>query len=308
MIYCFEDKAISNGIRSGKVFQVSHTTDLYLDVSFVYESGRWNGAVPLKARYQGVDISLTEDDVFAWAKQCYEKVDPAHEAVWQEAQQEYWADSAAHDTKMVFNALNAPGSPSQWHCRKCGPVPQCNPQPAARIRDLKKMGYFIATKKMDCPNCGGKQCFDILVRLPRQASGCDRRQPIPVALQKRVKQVLPMKDACFDEPIRESAAFIDHKFPSTRWVQGETANDVSMTDEEIYQKFQILTNQTNLQKERYCQRCLDTGVRGDFFGVKWFYEGDAQWRGSSPADEAGCIGCCWYDLAEWRRRFNRFLA
>lgn len=36
------------------------------------------------------------------------------------------------------------------------------------------------------------------------------------------------------------------------------------------------------------------------FGIKWFYEGDEQWRGSSKADENGCIGCCWYDLIEWK--------
>ena len=49
------------------------------------------------------------------------------------------------------------------------------------------------------------------------------------------------------------------------------------------------------------------GIRGDFFGIKWFYEGDEQWRGSSKADENGCIGCCWYDLIEWKNQFNKYL-
>jgi hypothetical protein len=35
---------------------------------------------------------------------------------------------------------------------------------------------------------------------------------------------------------------------------------------------------------------------GDFFGIEWFYEGDATWQGTSKADENGCIGCCRYDL------------
>ena len=43
------------------------------------------------------------------------------------------------------------------------------------------------------------------------------------------------------------------------------------------------------------------------FGIKWFYEGDEKWRGSSKADENGCIGCCWYDLIEWKNQFNKYL-
>ena len=100
---------------------------------------------------------------------------------------------------------------------------------------------------------------------------------------------------------------IDHKFPSSRWVNGETINETDMPEEEIKKKFQLLTNQTNLQKERYCKKCVSDGIRGDFFGIKWFYEGDEKWRGSSKADEKGCVGCCWYDLMEWKKRFNDYL-
>ena len=84
-------------------------------------------------------------------------------------------------------------------------------------------------------------------------------------------------------------------------------NETNMSEEEIKKKFQLLTNQTNLQKERYCKKCVSEGIRGDFFGIKWFYEGDEQWRRSSKADENGCIGCCWYDLIEWKNQFNKYL-
>lgn len=108
--------------------------------------------------------------------------------------------------------------------------------------------------------------------------------------------------------MKPSEVVIDHKFPSSRWVNGETINETTMPVSKIKSKFQILTNQTNLQKERYCKRCVSTGKRGDFFGIEWYYEGNAQWQGTSKADENGCIGCCWYDMAEWKSRFNRFLA
>lgn len=80
-----------------------------------------------------------------------------------------------------------------------------------------------------------------------------------------------------------------------------------MSVEDIQKKFQLLTNQTNLQKERYCQRCVTEGVRGDFFGIEWYYEGDKNWRGTSKADENGCVGCPWYDLHKWKDEFNKHL-
>ena len=80
-----------------------------------------------------------------------------------------------------------------------------------------------------------------------------------------------------------------------------------MPDDEIKKKFQLLTNQTNLQKERYCQRCVLQGKRGSFFGITWYYQGDENWAGTSKADENGCVGCPWYDLELWKEKFNEHL-
>lgn len=236
------------------------------------------------------------------------ELDPGKNQVWQNEQRQFWENRQAFDTQAVFDALNGTESLTKWQCRKCGPVPQSNPQPAARIKALKQRGYYIATIKRECATCGGKQYFDLLIRLPRNAADNEKRFMISVSLQNKIKSVLPLKDACFDSPQMLSELIIDHKFPSSRWVNGETINDTTMSYEEIKNKFQLLTNQTNLQKERYCKRCVLTGIRGDFFGIKWFYEGDEKWRGSSKADEKGCIGCCWYDLELWREKFNQFLS
>jgi hypothetical protein len=239
---------------------------------------------------------------------CYEELDPGKYGVWQNAQRQYWEKKKAFATQAVFDALNGTEELTKWQCRKCGPVPKSNPQPAARIKRLKQEGYFIATIKTKCATCGGLQFSDLLIRLPRQAADNEKRYSIPVALQRRIKEVLPLKDVCFDEPHTASDLFIDHKFPSSRWVTGESENRTTMSAQEIEDKFQLLTNQTNSQKERYCKRCVSTGIRGDFFGIKWYYEGDGQWRGSSKADEGGCVGCCWFDLRVWRDRFNEYLS
>ena len=107
----------------------------------------------------GTDIPLTKDDVKAWVLDCYTELDPGKNALWQNAQRQFWESKQAYDTQAVFDALNGTDVLTKWQCRKCGSVPQSNPQPAARIKALKQMGYYIATIKMDCGTCGGKQFF-----------------------------------------------------------------------------------------------------------------------------------------------------
>ena len=86
---------------------------------------------------------------------------------------------------------------------------------------------------MDCGTCGGKQFFDLLIRLPRNPADNEKRFSISVSLQNKIKTVLPLKDACFDSPQAAPELIIDHKFPSSRWVNGETVNETSMSEDEI---------------------------------------------------------------------------
>ena len=304
--YPFENIRINANVRTGELFQIHGMQDYYLSVTFRYTGKTWNGCVPIKSKYQGTDVPLTLDDVKKWVLNCYTELDPGKNNLWQNSQRQFWENRQAYDTQAVFDALNGQDSLTKWQCRKCGPVPESNPQPAARIKALKQMGYYIATLKRDCATCGGKQFFDLLIRLPRHAADNEKRFSISISLQNRIKSVLPLKDACFDTP--QTELIIDHKFPSSRWVNGETVNETTMPDDEIKHKFQLLTNQTNLQKERYCKRCVSTGKRGDFFGIKWYYQGNEHWEGTSKADENGCIGCCWYDLELWKEKFNEYLA
>lgn len=308
MPYSFENKRINPDIKTGDLFNIHGMQDYYLNVTFRYRTKTWNGAIPIVSKYQGIDIPLTNDDIEDWVLRCYRALDPGKYQLWLNEQRNFWENKQAYDTQAVFDALDGTDSMTKWLCRKCGPVPESNPQPAARIKALKQMGYYIATEKMECPTCGGKQYFDLLIRLPRNPADNERRFAIPVSLQNKIKSVLPLRDACFGTSLKEKELIIDHKFPSSRWVNGETVNDASMSEEEIKHKFQLLTNQTNLQKERYCKQCVTSGKRGDFFGIKWFYEGDEQWRGTSKADENGCVGCCWYDLELWKEKFNEFLS
>lgn len=307
MAYPFENRQIDANIRTLDLFSPPKMEDKYLAVRFRYKGVAWNGAVPIKAKYQGTDVPLTLEDVEAWVKECYAALDPANYQSWRSEQEEYWKASGSEDTQLVFDELNGTSATTQWLCRKCGPVPGVNPQPGARIKSLRQKGYFIASRVLYCSACGSKQHHDLLIRLPRHAANNQKRSTISRALRENILRVLPNVDCLTEERLEKGACVIDHKFPSSRWVNGETINDVSMTDEQIRAKFQILSNQSNLHKERYCQRCVLEGIRGSFFGIAWYYEGDAKWRGTSKADEAGCVGCPWYDLRTWKEEFNRRL-
>ena len=84
-----------------------------------------------------------------------------------------------------------------------------------------------------------------------------------------------------------------------------------MTDEEIQQKFQLLTNQRNQQKREIFRRCYQTGKRGVIFGIPFYYEGNENWDESIPKTgkdaEKGCVGCPWYDIKKWREELIKTL-
>ena len=86
---------------------------------------------------------------------------------------------------------------------------------------------------------------------------------------------------------------------------------IHMTDEEIQQKFQLLTNQRNQQKREICRRCYQTGKRGVIFGIPFYYEGNENWDESIPKTgkdaEKGCVGCPWYDIKKWREELIKTL-
>lgn len=137
--------------------------------------------------------------------------------------------------------------------------------------------------------------------------GNELRASMSEKLKERIKKVLGKKEVCFNVKRSSVELIVDHKFPSQRWITKESANPDDMPETEIRRKFQLLSNQTNMWKSRYCDTCVKTGKRGDFMGTKWFYSGDENWAGKTENDENGCIGCPWYDLELWKEKLNKKL-
>ena len=315
MTYPYENQKINENITTYKIFQVSKMPDVFLEVQFLYPRAiPWRTYVPIVEKYQGIDLlKAPKEDVDDWILACYDAMNPSNSKTWTEQENQYWEKHKnANQAKPLFDVLN---HEDKYHlttfgCRQYTDTSKVNSQAASRIRSLKKdHGYHIVSKDMRCPVCNKSTKHDMLLRIPRKIGKAQKRETIPSSLVRRVKEYYSYTEAAFNEKYPKStrALVIDHKFPATRWAAGETPNYTTMTDEEIQKKFQLLSQQTNLHKDRYCFRCFDEGKRGDFFGIQWYYKGDENWNGANKSDENGCVGCPWYDLVTWREKFNEYL-
>ena len=197
----------------------------------------------------------------------------------------------------------------KWHCTKCElKSAQAKTWQVWRQRgielDTDEKGNFY--KRIYCPNCGQVTVHRKLKSL-KISDETKIRSGIPTKLAKKIKEVLNYEEAVFLRKMSPSELEIDHKFPQIRWRSDEEENKVTMSEEEIKNKFILLTRSNNLLKSRFCERCVKTGKRGYFPGIYFWYEGDEDYRGEDKYDEKGCVGCFWYDPYKWREELNKLV-
>lgn len=278
----------------------SKASEEYLHVIFTYEDKTWDGWVPVEYRRTGVSLK-TDDEVIEHLNAVYDQMRPQHLEKWLKEQEPFWAEKPrAGTTKAFYDSLCKGG----WQCVDCT-LPK-NPNWARRIQDLKEFGYTLATDtKRYCPVCKANKTHIILLPIKRGGLAGNGYETWSPALRRRIIRVLGSVDVY--EKVFSPHCLPDHKFPEIRWdeeTKGE--NPDTMSDEDIKKKFQLLTNQRNQQKREVCRTCFQTGKRGFPFGIKFFYQGSEDWDISIPLKgkcaEQGCVGCGWYDMAEWRKR------
>ncbi|MBW6482426.1 MAG: hypothetical protein K0B10_05140 [Vicingaceae bacterium] len=291
---------------SKEFFIAEKTSDVFMEVEFEYGTQKWKGLLPKFLKFQGLD--LTEEDFYNSVEESYNKLNPKNRQKWITESDDKWSDYQKNtQTYKVLKALYS----GNWECRVCGPVPTENPQPAARLSVLKKQGYIIGSKRRPCTSCSKKTMHDILIMLPKIQSkfedGNELRASMSEKLKERIKKILGKKEVCFNVKRTSVELIIDHKFPSQRWIAKESVNSDDMSVADIRRKFQLLNNQTNMWKSRYCDTCVKIGKRGDFMGIKWYYQGDENWNGTTENDEKGCVGCPWYDLELWKIKLKEKL-
>lgn len=190
--------------------------------------------------------------------------------------------------------------------RKCGSwvwnkeFTSSNPQ--RRIQKLKETGFTLATKRQD------KKTFHLL--LPFDIVKAPVYESIPKKIRKAIFAVLNNKDAYSDKAAGRSA-LPDHKFPEIRWNAETAESNEGLTEAEMREKFQLVPEFVNQSKREVCRKCFQTGNRGMFSNIEFFYVGDGRWPSDVPATgkeaETGCVGCFWYDMAAWRKALNNLI-
>lgn len=299
---------LNDGIRiiSGERKRNTKASKSYVEVKFSYANGEWNGWVPVEYRRTGVNIA--EDDInglYDHLNSIYTQMNPNNYASWVIKENRKWQDSRSVETKEIFNLLKD----GKWHCRNCDIN---NPNFARRIQDLKEMGYTIATHvNYHCPVCGNARSTRLILlpidRVEIAGNGYETWSP---ALRQRILRLFAYVDAFEGKDNRNCLP--DHKFSEIRWDEDTKAeNPDHMTDAEIRDKYQLLTNQRNQQKREVCRNCFQTGRRGNIYGINYYYEGDEYWKEGIPktgkAAEKGCVGCPWYDIERWKKEVKRKL-
>ena len=275
-------------------------SEKYVDVTLSFPDKEWSGWIPVEYRRTGVDLK-TEDEMVKHVEDIYSMISSLKQSDWLKNEEKFWKTEKprASTTKGFFDVLALGG----WKCTVCT-LPQ-NRNFARRIQDLKEFGYTIATDtNRSCPNCKKKTTQLILLPIPRVMIAGNGYETWTPALRKRILNVLDHYDAY--EGKKGQHLLPDHKFSEIRWDEHTKAeNPDSMTDSEIKEKFQLMTNQRNQQKREACRNCFSSGLRGYPFGIKYYFSGNEKWDKSIPekgkAAEKGCQGCGWYDLEKWRR-------
>ena len=293
-------------IEKGNIRKHTKASEEYIDTIFVYGNPPpYYCSVPIKYRRTGTDIDYNEIDEYL--ENVYEKINPEKWNNWKKEQNDFWKTKPGADiTKGFFDIL---AKNFNWCCVDCT-LPK-NRNWARRIQDLKEFGYTIATHtRRFCKNCGKNTTQLILLPLPR--GGITGYETWSNELRIRIIKSLNEYDVFEAKKTRKEGLLPDHKFPEIRWDENTKRESLeNMTDIEITNDFQLLTNQRNQQKREICRNCFQTGERGTIYGIPFYYKGVKKWDSKIPTKgkeaEKGCIGCAWYDIERWRKELMRIL-
>lgn len=298
----------------GKPRPNTKAQEVYLDVTFTYEDGiSWEGSIVIKCRRAVLDLK-EESEIKDYLKQVYIYCHPNQHKQWIEQQKEFWNSPSSRKSRkaeeqLVTKPLFYDLLKFQWACVPC--ILPGNSNPARRYQALKDFGYSIATNSLQCQQCKKKTTHIILVPLPRRGTlGYETMSP---GFKRKCLELLNYYDAYEGKTGNKKELLPEHKFPEIRWDASTRRDSLeNLTDEEIKNDFQLMTNQRNLQKREVCRKCSQDDIRPYPFGIKFYYQGDERWPSDIPKtgkkSEKGCIGCGWYDMKKWRDTLNQKLA
>lgn len=198
----------------------------------------------------------------------------------------------------------------KWHCTKC----ELKSGQAKTWQIWRQNGIQLEEptpnrweKRMFCEKCNNKTVHRKLKSLIILEE-TNIRSGMPQRLAQKIKEILGFEDALFLRKMPPKELEVDHKFPQVRWDKDEEENKIDMSENEIKDKFILLSRSNNLLKSRYCERCFKAGERGIFPGIFYWFKGGRKWdKKINKHDMAGCDGCFWNNPYKWREGLNKVI-
>ena len=286
----------------------SKASEKYLDVIFAQPDGfRFQTSIPYFYRRTGLFIETPQDLVnYLW--DIYPLFLKKNIETFIECEINRWNEQMKGKgiTKGFFDKLLN----LHWNSVKYD-FPS-NPNFASRIKDIKNLGYTLATDtNRQVVGKPKKDTHILLVPIPK--GGFINYETISLKFKSKALKILNYTNVYELSSVNRHGLLIDHKFPEIRWDAKTSEKNIDeMPDEEIKQKFQLLDNQRNQQKREVCRKCFQTGKRGKLYGLNYFYHGSEDWSPEIPKvgkkAEKGCIGCGWYDIQAWRSSLNKLVS
>ncbi len=195
-------------------------------------------------------------------------------------------------------------SDCEWHCSKCELLSgqaktwQLWRQEKGIQFDQDENGNLY--KYIFCVQCGKKTVHRKLISTELSDIGLKARADIPDKIVKRAKELFDYIDEYSMRKEPANKLELDHRVPQVRWTENEEDNS-DLTDEQIKEKFMLLTSPNNLLKSRVCEECVQTGKRG-----KGYKEIAYWYKGTEDYDKSiGCEGCFWHSPSKWRKELNK---
>ena len=294
----------AHSITAVRFYDNSKASEYYIKVVYHYtDEPDWEAVIPYIYRRTNLHLK-TEKEIADYVVSLKSYFRKTNRKEWRKKEEKIWndiANSKKDASQLVtinfFRALLSFKEENKS-------MPE-NPNPQRRFQDIKDMGYTIAIYPI-----GGRQFGKMLLPIPKHTEmGYEVFTP---QFKARVIRLLGGVNA-YEAKVTPIRSLIpDHKFSEVRWDDAtKVGNPMTMTDQELIDKFQLLDNQRNQQKREVCRKCFQDGIRGTIYGIKYFYQGTEKWDKSIPkigkASEKGCIGCPWYDIEKWRRNLNNVL-
>lgn len=195
-------------------------------------------------------------------------------------------------------------SDCKWHCTKCELLSgqaktwQVWRQEKGIQLDQDENGSWC--KRQYCPICQRKTVHRKLKSIEIKPAEIKARSDISDYVKRRAKEIYGYIDeyTLRIEPAKDLQ--LDHRLPQVRWKTSESSNPAP-SDEEIKEKFMLLTEENNLLKSRYCEACKKTNIRANGYrDIEFWYFGDKYYD-----EKIGCEGCFWYNPSKWRTELNK---